>query len=674
MAEEIYGYVGKILRVDLTTKEVTEEPIDPYLPYLGARGWVAKMFWDEIPREVGAFDPENRIIIAAGPINGTGALGSGRCDCGTKSPLMYPKQSFTTASAGYIGPELKHAGYDALIVQGKAEHPVYLWINNGKVEIRNAREFWTQSTTQTRQGIKQKHDKDTVVACIGPAGENLVLYSVVTTECNSAFGKGGFGAVMGSKNLKAVAVRGTGRVNVADPNKLLEVNSNRLRFHSLKVGETREVAGKTIVGLEPKASKFASFSDTKLGDEVKQGRAQISIGGCPTCPWNCRAKVKWADNSIRSGSAECMEIYAMLGQEMGYYGGKLFGKPGWDLAMLVDDLGIGFEVFNFLVRGMLIKASKAGILTEENTGLPWGEYGSQEFYRKYLHIITYREGFGDIIAQGPWPMTNYIMEHEEFGPDRAQMEVLCKEEWGCANAGQFGAIEFDHGRHQPNSLRAIWAVTDDQFSSEPEPWWNGDPRIAPGGIDSSVMIKWLGTDKVKDLYYFGPETAKAVIAHQDISAVTDSLQLCCILDTSSYSLMSAALPGRGYMVNRLIEWEELVKSSPNGGSEYLSAIFGRNVTWDELAKQGERIMNLIRAIWVRDGYTEGPHDTYWDEIFEERDSEDRLITPKDEFEQTMQDYYQQRGWKDGVPTRAKLEELDLKDVADELEALGKLPA
>ena len=136
MAERC-GYDGKILRVDLTSGGITETPSEQYLPkYMGGRGLAANIYWDEIPPEVSAFDPENRLIIATGPLTGTGALGGGRCEATTKCPTMYPAQSFTTANAGYIGPELKYAGYDALIVQGKAKSHVYLWICDGKVEIR----------------------------------------------------------------------------------------------------------------------------------------------------------------------------------------------------------------------------------------------------------------------------------------------------------------------------------------------------------------------------------------------------------------------------------------------------------------------------------------------------------------------------------------------------------
>ena len=163
-----------------------------------------------------------------------------------------------------------------------------------------------------------------------------------------------------------------------------------------------------------------------------------------------------------------------------------------------------------------------------------------------------------------------------------------------------------------------------------------------------------------------------MIAHEDIAAVTDSLVVCAHLDYGMYSTVIGH-HAPNWPDKLLVDWEELVTNSPNGGPEYLSAIFGVDMTAEEVWHQGERVVNLVRAIWVRDGYTEDEFDTFWDAVFEEEDEKGNKVTPKDKFENAMRDYYRFRGWKAGVPTRAKLEELDLKDVADELEALGKLP-
>ena len=690
---ELCGYAGKILRVDLTSGEISEIPSEQYLPkYLGGRGLAARLYWDEIPSEVGAFDPENRLIIATGPLTGTGALGGGRCEAATKCPAMYPTQSFTTANAGYIGPELKYAGYDAIIVQGKAKSHVYLWICDGKAEVRRAEELWGLTTRQTRENLWKKHDKKAKVACIGPAGENLATSAIISVEVNSAFGKGGMGAVMGSKNLKAIAVRGTGRIKVANPKKLLEINNIRMRFHNIKAGETRVINGKTTVGTS-KIRNSPTFASSKLGDEAKQGRVKIGLGGCPGCPLNCHNKAEFTDNSLPSGSVECADTFVWaVPEKMATDGGKLIGRLAWEASMLIDDMGIdNLQVLTVGLLSGLKKLDKndkytnmlyggdwlyqgylAGIFTEANTGLPWEKFGSQEFLRQLLNIMAYREGFGDILAQGLGPATKYVMEHEEFGSNRKQMEYIYQRV--CPKAGRFGNPQERHSYTAPDPMRSIYCAVGDQFGQEPEPGWCGhaEPWYSPG-LDTKVIIKWLGTDKIKDPFYWGPEVAKAAIAHEDIAAVTDSLVVCSKLDYGMYpTVIGHHAPN--WPEELLVDWEEFIENSPNGGPEYLSAILGVDMTPEEVWKQGEMIVNLVRAIWVRDGYTEGKYDTYWDAIFEEEDAKGNKVTPKDKFENAIGDYYSLRGWKAGVPTRAKLEELDLKDVADELDALGKLPA
>lgn len=677
-----YGYAGKILRVDLTTERITETPTIPYATkFLGGRGLLAKLYWDEIPPGVDPLGPDNKLFIATGPITGTGTVASGKCEATAKSPVL---NSFTTGNAGYIGPELKYAGYDALIIQGKSGKPVYLWINDGKVEIRSAVGLWGKTTRQTRNNLWDIHGSKTRVACIGPAGENMVAAAVISTDSNSAFGKGGLGAVMGSKNLKAIAVRGTGRLKVANPEKILQENQTRIRFFNLRPGETRIIDGKTIVGPVPQSPNAFTTSGIKvpikLDDEAKLGMVRFKTGGCPGCALACRQKVDFADGSLPGGAMDCMEMFDWLVPEFQYYGGKFIGRVAWEATMLADDLGIDCQYLmcfspqpltqpydvgfggDWLYQGFL-----AGIFNQENTGLPWDKWGSREFMQQLLSMIAYREGIGDVIAQGPELATKYVVEHEKFGPNRKQMESIYR--MVCPKPGKFGNPAWLHHLSFPVTVEVIYAAVGDQLGTEPEAAWWGAFQFP--GIDDTVIKKWLGTDKPGDRTYWGPEVAQATIAHEHIAAITDSLVFCTRHDYGVYGPMMAIY--RDYLDGEICEWKDLIDHSPNGAPEYLSAIFGTDVTWEMLQKQGEAIVNLVRAIWVRDGYTEDKYDTLHDEFFQKRDAKGNALLPEDKFQQTIQDYYQQRGWKEGVPTRAKLEELDIKDVADGLEALGKLP-
>ena len=201
------GYMGKILRVNLSTGKIGEEPIDEEIAkkFIGARGYAAKIIYDEVDPEVDPLGPENKLIFATGPLTLTPSPTGGRYDVVTKSPLN--KVIAGSNSGGFWGPELKKAGYDILIVEGKSEKPVYLWITEDKVEIKDATHLWGKDTYETTDKIVEElGDKQIKVACIGPAGENLVKFAAIINDKARAAGRTGVGAVMGSKKLKAVAV------------------------------------------------------------------------------------------------------------------------------------------------------------------------------------------------------------------------------------------------------------------------------------------------------------------------------------------------------------------------------------------------------------------------------------------------------------------------------------
>jgi len=211
------GWIGKILRVNLTRGTTAIEDIDEKVAhdYIGGRGLGIKYLYDEIDPKIDALSPKNKLIMATGPLTGTGALAGGRYMVVTKSPLTGAIAN--SNSGGYFGAELKFAGYDMIIFEGKAKEPVFLWVENDKAEIRSANALWGMDTRQTTEVIRSETDIDAKVCCIGPAGENLVLFANIMNDYGRAAGRSGVGAVMGSKNLKAVAVRGTNGVTVADP-------------------------------------------------------------------------------------------------------------------------------------------------------------------------------------------------------------------------------------------------------------------------------------------------------------------------------------------------------------------------------------------------------------------------------------------------------------------------
>lgn len=705
MADKIYGYVGKILRVNLTTKEITTCSSEKYQDmYLGGKGMAARIYWDEIGPEVKPFDSENKVIFTSGPLNGTGAMQAAKGCVAGKSPVWHPVHTFTFGTTANFAPMMKRSGFDAIIVEGKSDHPVYLWVYNGHCEIRDAWDLWGKTTRNTREVLYRKHNKKVVTATIGPAGENLVVSACVSVAANQVFGRGGFGAVMGSKMLKAVVVYGDTPIYVAQPMKLLEINRERAKFSAIKIGEKRIVDGKEIEGKpfeETAACNFGSVgAETQLREMARRGEVQIKPNGCEGCAVFCRTKFHFKDGSQPDTSVICSSNIGWSIPEAIHnkWKKKMLGCDSYNFAQTLDDLGLNMNDFCILaplygcrgkfdenehIEGSLLggdwiyQAYLFGILTDENTGLPWELFGTKEFNDKFLEMITYRKGFGDILANGFRYATEYIYNHEEFGPNRKKIRFIY--ERINAKAGNMGCLEHGHGQYVPNPGRSIYAAVGDRTGSEPEFQW-GKMSKYPSDTPEEVREKWIGkgANKILDPFYWGPEVAHAVVRHEDYCNVVDSLHVCAVGNMLG-GVSLAAYTNRTIAKTR--DYEDWLYHSPHGGSEFLEAVTGNPISLEELDQIGSRITHLIRAIWVRDGYTTTKDgfwgnevDALWPMQYERKDPEGRNYNPKEGFEATIQDYYAERGWVDGVPTRQTLETFGLKDVADDLENRGLLKA
>lgn len=705
MADKIYGYVGKILRVNLTTGEISTFSSEKYQDlYLGGKGMAARLYWDEIGPEVKPFDPENKVMFTSGPLNGTGIMQAAKGCIAGKSPVWHPVNTFTFGTTANFAPMMKRAGFDAIIIEGKADHPVYLWIYNGHCEIRDAWDMWGKTTRNTRELIYRKHNKKVVTATIGPAGENLVVSACVSVAANQVFGRGGFGAVMGSKMLKAVAVYGDTPIQVAQPMKILEFNRDRSKFNAIKIGEKRIVDGKEIVGKpfeETAACNFGSVgAETQLREMARRGEVQIKPNGCEACAVFCRTKFHFKDGSQPDTSVICSSNIGWSIPEAIHnkWQKKMLGCDSYNFAQTLDDVGLNMNDFCILaplygcrgpfdenehIEGSLLggdwiyQAYLFGILTNENTGLPWELFGTKEFNDKFLEMITYRKGFGDILANGFRYATEYIYNHEEFGPNREKIRFIY--ERINAKAGNMGCLEHGHGQYVPNPGRSIYAAVGDRTGSEPEFQW-GKMSKYPSDTPEAVREKWIGegANKLLDPFYWGPEVAHAVVRHEDYCNVIDSLHICAVGQMLG-GVSLAAYTNRAIPKTR--DYEDWLYHSPHGGSEAMEAVTGKPISLAELDRIGSRITHLVRAIWVRDGYTTVKDDFWGNEVdalwpmqYERKDPQGRNYNLKEGFEATIEDYYLERGWVGGVPTRATLEAYDLKDVADDLEARGLLKA
>jgi aldehyde:ferredoxin oxidoreductase len=662
MAERMYGYTGKILRVDLTSGQITEEPSAKYLPrYIGGRGLGARIYWDEIKPETEPLSAENKMIFTTGPLTGTGAFGGARSTLITKAAKGYPKKSYWIGNCGMgFGSEIKYAGYDALIVQGAAAKPVYLWIEDGHVEIRDAGALWGLITKEATEQLRRIHGDSIRVAVIGPAGENQVVHAGIVVDWGSGFSMGGVGAVQGAKKLKAIVVHGTGRIEVADPKALLAVNDRLREWKTIKLGEKKTIDGKEVTGVR-ETRWYRSFP----ADEAA-GRVTRRIRSCGSCDKNCRNGLEFNDRSQVNIADQCSGEFTYLNPAIQYYSSLTEGrKASYEAVNLCEQLG--FDLFFiyftpwFSVEPHYFKpnARELGIMTKENTGLPWDKFGSAEFIQEYLTAVAYKQGFGAQLAQDDALTAKYVLEHAEFGPNRAQ--IMEAYQGPYTKNSEFSGIDSHALAFYMDSdecpIRALVNQMDVKNGREPEPRW--------GTVPEPVRSKWLGVKNAIQKYYYGPEVAQACIRHEQIAMELDSMVICDWVSGKEAWWQIRELHGRP------APSIQDAPDTPNMGAEYWNAVTGITKTQDELYESYDMIRNLERAILVREDYR-AKDDQFFDWFHEIKDGTGRLVCPKDEFNKLKLEYYRQRGWdpETGIPTRATLAAKGLKDVADELERRG----
>jgi len=631
MTNDFYGWVGKILRVDLTTGRISEEPSKERAKrFIGGMGLGAKIMWDEVKPEVDPFAPENRLLFLTGPLTGTLAPTSGRMEVCTKAPGVDPPSCTRSGIGGGFGPELKYAGYDAIIIQGKAEKPVLLLIEDGNVEIKDANHLWGKDTYFTQKEILNEYGEGFRTVCIGPAGENLVHFSAIISETGHAAAKAGMGAVMGSKNLKAIAVKGNGGIKIARIEDFRE-----LCWHVRSLIVNHPVRKWTCQGPIDVTVAFADKYRTKNNS-------------CFGCPVACRSWIEVP--GMDSGEMMCLASYYL------WLGAK--DKEAWEGKVLADKLGLCQYTLYDLIR-WLLECQKAGILADKNTGIPWSKIGSSEFINVLLSKIAHREGFGDIIADGASKAA------EKLGKEAVE---LYQAYFPARNACQHYSV-----RAYPVVLMQ-WATDNRDPLSDAHDWiclvyWAGMywPRDEKGALNPEQLkaraTEAYGSEKAADAFSYEHKAQTAIIV-QNMSRLKNSLVLC---DWSIFPILSSpnAPDYRG---------------DPDAERKLYCAATGEEIDKSEWMKMGERIFNLERAIMAREGRRK-KDDAVADYYFKVPEEEvavwelKRTPSPvvlRGEFEKMRNEYYQLRGavLETGVPSKKKLQELDLDDVAMELEKLG----
>ncbi|MCK5257853.1 MAG: aldehyde ferredoxin oxidoreductase family protein, partial [Deltaproteobacteria bacterium] len=420
----MYGWMGKILRIDLTEHSYEIEDLDEDLAkeYMGGRGLATKILYDEIDPEIDAFDPDNKMIFATGPLTGTGAIGSSRFVVVTKSPLGNIGNG---NAGGAFGPEIKFAGYDVIILEGKSPDPIYLWIEDDKIEFKPAEDLWGKTAHETEDQIKSQLAEESWkkrgvhVACIGPAGENLVKVAAIIVDKHNAAERGGIGAVMGSKNLKAIAIRGHKSIPIADPKAFKEVVSTLLD----KVKDTpftknffangssgilhiyNEVGMLATRNFQTGVFEKAEKTDAHLITEKHLVRNRA----CFSCPMACGGMTHVKDGPF-AGRAERpdFETTWVFGADTGCNSLEAILKAN----NLCNDLGMDTISLGSTIAAAMEMYEK-GYITEKDVGFPL-KFGDAEAMIKLVEMAAYRKGFGDDVAEGGYHLTNKYVHPELF--------------------------------------------------------------------------------------------------------------------------------------------------------------------------------------------------------------------------------------------------------------------
>jgi len=642
----IHGYAGRILRVDLSSGKITHTPTEEYKDrFLGGRGVAAKIYWDEVPSDVSAFDPENRMIFVTGPLAGFSGLSGSRWQVCGKAPAMTPEEFSYCNFGGRWGGQLKFAGYDGLVILGKSDGPVYVFIDDDVAGIRDASHLWGKSTVETREILKDELGRTVAVVACGPAGENLVSYAILLAD-NDASGSSGFGAVMGSKNLKAVAVRGRGNVIPANPDRLKEVKEYIRRLMWKGPGYMEVI------------SKPEAHIEVVPGQKVKLDLCLGCIG------YDGRITVESRDGK-KKGKSLCGSSLFYLDRVSKYYGEQ--NEVPFYVNRLCDEYGVDALAIESMMK-WLSRCRHTGILTDENTGIPLSKVGSWEYMESLITKITLREGFGDVLAQGIQRAADAVGQGAEdlvadYVSKAGHLLTYCPRTFPVH--GLLYALE---PRQAVNQLHEMGLIL---FQ-----WVNW-----AGGLEGA----YLSSDVFRRIAarFWGSELAA------DFSTCDGKALAATKIQDREYAKECLILCDFAWPVTHILSGDHV--GDPSVESRILSAVTGENVDEEGLYRIGERVFNLQRSIHIREGHRGRESDTIPEAFFTiplkghamnpnaqapgkngEITSRIGMVVDRDEFERMKDEYYQLRGWDatTGLQTKAKLEELDLHEVAQDLGRRG----
>ncbi len=639
MTKDVFGWSGKILNVDLTESSVTHLDTMTYADrFLGGRGIATRIYWESVPPETGAFDPENLLILMNGPFSATGVPGSSRFAVVSKSPMLNPEGFCYGNVGGNFGPYLKRAGYDGVVIKGRAKQPSYIHMSDGKVEILDASRLWGKGVYDVQDRLTEKYGKQVRYVTTGPAGENRCRAATLMTD-NEGSATGGFGAVMGSKNLKAVVITGTGHPKTADPEKLKE-----------------------LISLTMQISKRGTLRMPFPRQYVKY----VGKSPCYQCALDC-LRGKYMTNSGKEAVRKCAPLIFYVSEAMKRREENKI-DAAFDATEMCNDLSLCVAELRSLL-GWLIGCYEAGFLSKKETGLDMADLGTREFIETLLTMIARREGFGDILADG------LSRIGERLGEEALQYFPLVVPSIGSGTSYSPRMYYTNAMLYATEPRMPIAALHEVSYMIARWLLHQFRPDLSPttAKVFREATKKFWHHDKAWDFTtYEGKAEASVVI--QNRTYLKDSLLLC---DCAWPLVDSFNTPNN--------------VGDPALESKLFSAVTGIETDEMELLRYGERIVNQQRAILLREGWKAKADDNVAEFNYTVPLDTDmlnpRLIVPgpteepvsirgnlldRKKFEEMRETYYTLRGWDPvtGLQKAETLDQLGLSDLIPDLEKNG----
>jgi aldehyde:ferredoxin oxidoreductase len=656
------GYAGQQLRIDLTKSQIKKVPQseEDCVLYLGGRGLDAKILYDELPVDADPLGPDNILCFSAGPIVGLLGPSTGRMNVAARSPLtgIYGNANV----GGFLGAELKMAGYDDLIIKGRAEKPSYIYIQDDVVEIRDASHLWGKNVIETTRILQEDLGREFIVAAIGQAAENGVLYANIMFDYWEAAGRTGLGAVMASKNIKAIAVKGNGELTVHDPKKYMEVVTDAWRAveedPGFQTGEHPALGTPVVLmlgnvqGWLPVRNFLENYFEYAENVSAEEFRDRFSTkktpipGGraCLSCPNRCK-RYGVIESGKYSGTKGGLEFEAVggFGPKCGV--GDL--EAVFHAAMLANDYGMDAISLSSTIA-FLMEMVERGILSKDDLDGVDLRFGNADAMIEAIHRIARVQGkLGQLGALGVERAAKAIGKGAEKWVTTVKgLETISTDPRVSTGFGFGYAVASrgsDHLRAHPviEMVTAYRKVAEELF----------------GSAESCMLAKYGGR-------------AKMVYWHENMAAITDSIGSCRFMHASYYALYPIPELMAKYGLRRGKEVHSIKYH------EWISAATGIPLTYEDLIVTGERIVTLERALNTRFGIRR-EHDTLPRRFLEEavvNGPYKGAVFKKEALEALLDEYYDLRGWdkKTGLIKESTLKRLGMIDVLEDLKQRGLL--